>query len=168
MDSPQPDQNYVYHGSHEIFDVVAPKKQVRIRDGKEIFNEISFHATPYKWIALAYTCIQKPISLNGKKTNYMMGVSLYNHALKVDIFGIESLERSLEEMYGQGGYLYVFDKKDFYHTEGLGNLEVITKDPIKPIRVDKIDNPIEEMKKERVKFNFIDLTLAKNAEYWFK
>jgi hypothetical protein len=58
----QPNTEFIYHGSHESFDIAIPKLQRRKGknpDGEgfiTVFEDISFHATPYKWIALNYIC----------------------------------------------------------------------------------------------------------------
>jgi hypothetical protein len=161
-----PDNQYVYHGSHEVFDVVVPKQNRRIRKGEVIFNQLSFHATPYRWIALAYTCMQKPIQREGKMTYYMMGVDLYTHDLSIYVYGVDSLEHSLTEMYGEGGYLYTYDAQEFYHTKGLGNLEVITERAITPVRVERIEDPVAELISAGVQFVFKDLSDPMHAEYW--
>lgn len=157
--------NFVYHGSHESFDVAIPRRQIRMDEsGKEKFNQISFHATPYKWIALAYTCKHKTFLFEEKPLHYFIGVDLYDHKLEVTIFGFESLEKSLEQLYGDGGYLFTFDKEKFHHTEGLGNLEIISNEPVTPMKIEKIEDPVLEMKKEGVKFSFVDLARPENAQ----
>lgn len=162
----KPDSNYVYHGSHELFETVIPRRQQRTMRGKLIFDEISFHATPYKWLALSYTSNGEVThELNGKKIKYMAGVSLYKHKLEIGILGFESLENSLKKLYGGGGYVYVFDKNQFHYQEGLGSLEVITKESIKPIRVERIDDPVSELKKIGIQFVYFDLADPKN-ENW--
>jgi hypothetical protein len=60
----EPNKLYVYHGSHELFDLAIPKRQIRKGlnpdpNGEKyitVFDDISFHATPYKLIALNYIC----------------------------------------------------------------------------------------------------------------
>ncbi|MBP9855884.1 MAG: hypothetical protein KBC48_01050 [Candidatus Pacebacteria bacterium] len=152
-----PDPQYVYHGSHELFEEVVPHRQRRLnKQGEVIFDQVSFHATPYKWIAISYMSNRK-----GRKT----GVDLYNHHPVVAIFDRGSLEDSLKSMYSGGGYLYTFDKNDFHHTEGLGNLEVITTSSPKPVKVERIDDPVAELKKLGVEFDFIDLNKEENAKY---
>ncbi len=163
------DQNYVYHGSPvRSFEVVTPKRNKRVQisnktgEHEVIFDDISFHATPYKWIGIAYTYHSKPYEIDGKQAHYNMGVSLYVHEKKLTIYGFESLEKSLEKLYGDGGYLYVFDKKDFFHTKGLGNLEVITKEAIKPVSIERITDPVKKLKELGVEFEFIDLSKPEN------
>ena len=164
--------HYVYHGSETKFDdeIAKPKRQIRSQKGKDgerkiIFDEESFHATPHKWIALAYTYNgRETFEISGKKVGYNMGVSLYEDNNTVVIFGRGSLEESLAKLYGKGGYLYCFDKNKFIHKEGLGNLEVIVNEPIKPLSVERIEDPVGEMKKLKVTFNFVDLELPENEE----
>jgi hypothetical protein len=165
------DQTYVYHGSHEYFEPVIPRPNKRVRVSKTtgkrevIFDEISFHATPYKWIALAYTYTPKSTKIDGKEVYYNMGVSLYVHKKEIDVYGVNSLEESLKQLYGDGGYLYYFDKTKFYTEPGLGNLELIVQETITPLRIEGIKNPIEELKKEGIDFVFIDVSLPENEEY---
>ncbi len=160
----------VYHGSpREIEGELAiPKRNIRKKWNREtesfdvIFDQESFHATPHKWIALAYTYKSIPYEINGKTAHYNMGVSLYDDTKEVAILGFNSLEDSLTKLYDQGGYVYHFDKDKFLYKEGLGNREVIAEDPIKPLEVERFDDPVEEMKKLGVTFNFIDLALPEN------
>ena len=166
-------QKFVYHGSPIEFnsDHAIPKKHKRgkwnesTKSYEIIFDQESFHATPYKWIALAYTYKSKPIEIEDKKTYYNIAVSLYQHIKEVEIFGLNSLEESLKILYGEGGYLYTFDKNIFIHKKGLGRLEVISEKPIKPLKIEKIENPVEEMKKLGVVFKFVDLALPENKEH---
>jgi hypothetical protein len=163
--------NFVYHGSHEFFEHVVPKKQVRWREDNNgnflvTFDEISFHATPHKWIALAYMCQLKAHKMGEKKVRYNMGVSLYGEpSYTVVIHGFESLEKSLAAMYKVWGYLYTFHGDEFFHMEWLGDLEVITKNSPAPLRVEHILNPIDDMKDLGVSFEFIDLAQEKNAHF---
>lgn len=165
------DDKYVYHGSHEKFEDVVPKRNKRIRVSKKtgieevIFDEVSFHATPYKWIALAYTYSQKYTNIDGKDVYYNMGVDLYDYRKELVIYGVKSLDSSLEQLYGDGGYLYYFNKEDFFHKEGLGNLERIIQKNITPVNIERIENPLNELKKEGVKFTYVDLSLEENIKY---
>jgi len=167
------DSKYVYHGSPtNSFEIVKPKRNIRTQLSKRthkeeiLFDQVSFHATPYRWIAVAYTYHGNiPFEIDGKMAHYNIGVSLYTNTRKLTIYGFKSLENSLERLYGKGGYLYIFDEKDFVHGKGLGNLEVITKDTVSPLSIEKIDNPIKELKKMKVDFEFIDLSEPKNVEF---
>lgn len=167
----KPDEKYVYHGSWESFDVVAPKRQKRgkvLKDGivKIYYDDISFHATPYKWIALAYTDDQTQCEIiSGRRVNYNKGVDLYKYREEIEVLGFGSLENSLEKIYGKGGYLYFFEKEKFFHTKGLGNLEVVTKDNIRPIKVERINDPVTELHKLGISFKFIDLAKQENEKY---
>ncbi len=164
-----PLDKFVYHGSHQEFDseYANPKRQIRQRKNEEgnfeiIFDEESFHATPHKWIALAYTHKSVPFEIDGKTAHYNIGVSLYQNTKEVDILGFGSLEESLEKLYGDGGYIYHFDKDKFIYKEGLGSLEVIVSEPTMPVQVERVNNPVEEMKKLGVTFKFVDLGLTEN------
>lgn len=166
-----PDDQYVFHGSPTEFDSeeAKPKRNRRTRkntdgDVEVIFDEESFHATPHKWIALAYTYQGNQQESSGGALRYNMGVSLYENTENVRIYGYGSLEESLEALYGKGGYLYHFDKDKFIYKEGLGNLELIVQTPTLPLTVERIDNPVEEMKKLGVTFEFVDLSLPENQE----
>jgi hypothetical protein len=68
----------------------------------------------------------------------------------------------LKVLYGSGGYVYCFDKNKFVFKEGLGNLEVIATDAIEPVKIERIDDPVSEMKKLGVIFHFTDLALSDN------
>jgi hypothetical protein len=164
----QPSLEHVYHGSHEKFETVIPKRQ--IRKGKNpdgdgyvtVFDDVSFHATPYKWIAIQYMCRHQNYTYQGKDYWIAPAVSLKKYKEEIEIYGVESLEKSLEILYGQGGYLYTFDTKDFFHQEGLGALERIVKSEIKPLSVERVDDPVAELKKMGISLIFKDLTLPEN------
>ena len=111
---------YVYHGSPVKFDFefVVPRRNLRTRisstgESIAIFDQESFHATSYKWIALSYTYKSSPFKIGEIKTHYSIGVSLYENNKKVYILGRNSLEESLEALYGEGGYLYYFNKDKY-------------------------------------------------------
>jgi hypothetical protein len=163
------DDEYVYHGSEKEFDSdhAVPKRQVRQKINKEgkmevIFDEESFHATPYKWIALAYTYSSVPYEIEGKTAHYNIGVSLYDNNHTVTVLGFGSLEKSLKKLYGDGGYVYHFDKNKFIFKEGLGNLEVVINEPTKPVAIERVNDPVNEMKELGATFNFVDLALPEN------
>ncbi len=164
---------FVYHGPPREFDSdqATSKRNIRTKQEKNpgsrdvIFDRISFHVTPHKWIALAYACKPAPVQMGERTTHYNMGVDLYDHTKEIEIFGRHSLEESLKVLYGGGGYLYYFDKNKFTYKEGLGNLEVISEKPLKPIKVERIDDPVAELKKLGTTFKFIDLSLPKNEKY---
>lgn len=167
-EGPKVEEGLVYHGTKVEFDSdhAIPRRNTRYNSKKEIiFDEESFHATPEKWIALAYTCGRPSRLVDGTEYHYNMSISLYENDKTVHIFGTGSLEESLEILYGDGGYVYHFDKDKFIYKEGLGNLEVIVNQPTKPIQVERVDNPVEEMKKLGVSFKYIDLTLPENEKY---
>ena len=68
----------VYHGSKLKFEVAKPSPTSRghMKNGKIIidYKGISLHATPYKWIALAYTGNQLPYKYKGSKMFFNFGV----------------------------------------------------------------------------------------------
>lgn len=162
-------EKFVYHGSHKEFDSekAKPKRNVRRHpdesgEMKVVFDQESFHATPHKWIALAYTCHRAPYEIDGKTAHYGMGVNLDGDDQVVIIFGFESLEKSLERMYGEGGYIYHFGPDKFLYKEGLGDREVIAEESVDPLLKERVENPVEEMKKLGVSFVFVDLGLPEN------
>lgn len=162
-------EKFVYHGSSTEFDSeeAKPKRNIRSRENESgdeeiIFDQESFHATPHKWIALAYTYKSVPYDIEGKTAHYSMAVSLYENNKKIEIFGFNSLEESLQKLYGEGGFVYHFDKDKFLYKEGLGDLEVIAEEPTKPVAIEKVDNTIEELEKLGVTFHFTDLGLPEN------
>lgn len=133
---------------------------------KVIFNDTSFHATPHRWIALAYTYDgRQEFEHNGRRIHYNMGVDLYGNDKEIAVYGAGSLEESLAKLYGKGGYVYHYDANHFFYTEGLGNREVITKEEIDAIEAEHITNPVEELEQEGVEFRFFDLTLPENEKY---
>ncbi len=170
LDDGEQDEKYVFHGSHEKFDLVQPKRNRRIKVQKDgtknvTFDKVSFHATPYKWIALAYTYAPKTFELGDKLCYYNMGVSLYENKKEIEIMGHSSLEESLEKLYGDGGYLFYFEKEKFSHKEGLGDLEVIIMENIIPYKIERIDNPVEILREMGINFIWTDLTKPQNAQF---
>ncbi len=165
----KPDGNYVFHGSHEMFETAIPKRNRRMKknDAGEwvaVFDDVSFHATPYYWIAVNYTCITQDVEYQGKKYWHCTGVELKKYKEEIEVYGVESLEKSLEILFGKGGYVLTFDKNNFHTQEGLGILELISKKEIKPSSITRIDDPVSELKKLGIPFKFIDLTLPENRE----
>jgi hypothetical protein len=160
---------YVYHGSPYFFETANPSQHLRTqREGNKqvtIFDDISFHCAKYKWIALAYTYDrQQTYVFNKKLVKYNISINLYKNEKYIFIHGFETLQKSLKKLYGNGGYVYSYDAKKFFHTEGLGTLEVITQKAIKPLIVKKIKNPVSELRKLGVKFMFIDLAKKANTK----
>lgn len=155
----------VYHGSRLKFDIAKPSFTMRaklIKGERHVAYEgISLHASPHKWIALSYTDNRQWFIKNGKKEYFRVGVSLFNNNKKIYITGKRNLEYSLKKIYGNGGYLYTFDAKNFKHVKGLGPLEVLSYEEQKPNRIEFIKNPVKEMKKLGVNFIFIDITKNK-------
>ncbi len=164
-------EKFVYHGSHKEFDSpeARPKRNVRTQPSetgemKVVFDQESFHATPHKWIALAYTCHRAPYKIDGKIAHYGMGVDLYGNDQTVVILGFGSLEESLQKMYGDGGYVYHFGTDKFLYKEGLGDREVIAEEVVSPVTVERVENPVEEMKNLGVSFMFVNLGLPENED----
>lgn len=160
----------VYHGTNRFKEFSDPivHKRTRATQGNEkitIFNEKSFHCSPLRWIALAYTYKPKTFSLEGKEIFYNIGVDLYNDIHEIEIYGTGSLEESLSALYGKGGYLLEFSGQHFFHTQGLGTLEVITKEIIQPDTIAFIPDPVGELKKENISFKFVDLRNPENKNY---
>lgn len=154
-------EKFVFHGSPKEFDAKTANPRLNRRvnlEGEVVFDEKSFHATPHKWIALAYTYTPKPIESLGDEAYYSMGVDLHSEEKIVTVLGIGSLEDSLNQLYGTGGYLYHFDNGDFIYKEGLGSQEVIATSPTEPLHMERVDDPVKRMGELGVIFNFIDLS----------
>jgi hypothetical protein len=94
---------------------------------------------------------------------YSMGVNLYSDAKEVAVFGIHSLEESLEKLYGEGGYLYEFNDGNFISVDGLGSEELIAIQPEKPVSMTRIENPVAEMQALGVTFVFFDVSVKTSA-----
>lgn len=151
--------SYLYHGSPTPFGTVIPKQNIRYKDSVK-FNQTSFHATSEKWIALSYTCDSSSIHTmdDGRQVRYSTGVDLYDNAYTVNIYGLDSLQKTLGDLYGNGGYLYTYDDADFHHAEGLGTMEYITTQSIDAVKEELIPDPVAAMKELGVHFNFIDIS----------
>lgn len=141
----------VFHGSpnHHI-ERVIPRRNIRSektdRETVIVFDQTSFHASVYRWIALAYLYQEIP--------GHSMAVDLCSNKREVCITGPCNLEDSLRHLYNSGGYLHTFDATDFWWCEGLGSREVITNKHVSPLEVIFIHDPVLEMKKEGVVFIF--------------
>ena len=156
----------VYHGSQHKFDIARPSftRRGKMINGefKLAYEGISLHATPYKWIALAYT--GKIVDFKHKKDilSIVWGVPVKNKDDEfkqkiVGIYGKRSLKYSLDKLYGNGGYLYTFNAKNFKWVKGLGKNEVISYKEEIPDKIEFIKNPVKKMKKLGVKFVFINI-----------
>ena len=156
----------VYHGSLHNFKVAKPfyTRRSHIKNGKSIidYEGISLHATPYKWMALAYTGNRLPYTYNGIKKIFEFGVPIKqkndDFERNIFIYGKKSLEYSLKKLYGNGGYLYTFNENKFEWVNGLGINEVISYDDQVPQKIKFIKDPVKEMKKLGVNFVFINET----------
>lgn len=157
----------VYHGSTHKFKIAKPTSTSRghMKNKKIIidYKGISLHATPYKWIALAYTGNRLPYKHKGVKKIFNFGVPVkkkdYEFKRKiVGIYGKYSLEYSLNKLYGKGGYLYTFNQNKFKWVKGLGINEVISYKEQVPKKIKFVKNPVKEMKKLGVNFVFVDET----------
>ena len=156
---------YVYHGSTRNFDMAKPSFTQRTHKNKGRiiidYEGISLHVTPYKWISLAYTGDRPTYKHKGIEYYFNFGVPVeckddeFKNKI-VGIYGKKSLEYSLNKIYGKGGYLYTFSKNEFIWKKGLGANEFISYKEQKPQTIEFIKNPIKEMKKMGVQFEFID------------
>jgi hypothetical protein len=137
----------VYHGSPTpIIGAAQPRRNVRIRGTKILFNRMSFHATPEVWIALAYIYEKVP--------GYAMGVNLYSDKKEVLVFGPHDLPDALKVLYGNGGHLYSFPAEKFHWVTGLGTREMISEQPLFPKRTTSISDPVKCMESAGVSFMF--------------
>lgn len=121
-----------YHGSNNYKDYWIPTIHTRKYRGNIIFRNKSFHVTPYEWIAVVYTYNPKPFLIGGKVARVNVGVNLKEYSKIVDIYGINSLEYTLNMLYGDGGFITEFNKNDFFTTAGLGALELISDQIVYP------------------------------------
>lgn len=156
----------VYHGSQKKRNKSIPTNHRRSRnvDGKKevIFNQMSFHASPEYWIALSYTYTPVIFSFDEHQIYYNVEVDLYENKKEIVIHGINSLEESLNRLYSKGGYISSFYQNDFFHTSGLGNLELITNKEILAVNITRIEDPVAQLQSLGIKFIFIDLSKRKN------
>jgi hypothetical protein len=151
----------VYHGSSSKFIVAKPSKTARYATKNGVrtvhYSGISLHGTPHEWIALSYTSIKgKSYVRDGEKRFFGVGVSLFNNNKTVYIRGTNSLEYSLEKLYGNGGCVYTFDSDHFEHVKGLGPLEVLSYEEQIPKKIRFVANPVAKMISMGVKFVFED------------
>lgn len=136
----------VFHGSSFLFETARPSATQRVTKGEVVYEGTSLHATPYYWIALAFT------ARKGGSSNF--GVSLFTDDKTVLVLGSESLEKSLLELYEGDRYVYEFPAEPFAWQKGLGPLEVVSFEEQKPSKVDIIRDAVAVMKDAGVKFVF--------------
>ena len=153
---------FVYHGSPNKKHYSNPCRHIRTRkrNGKNtlLFDQVSFHASPEYWIAITYTYTRNFFNLKKRKIYHNVEVDLYHNNKEVIIHGIESLEHSLEVLYGKGGYVATFPAQDFVNVEGLGDLECITSQVIKATLIEFISDPVTRLQELGIVFKFIDLS----------
>lgn len=159
-------ERFVYHGSPYLLTEGKPSFHRRVSRSGVLFSGITFHATPIKWIAAAYTYQPKVFTLDGRCAYYNVGINLKKHERVIDIYGINSLEFSLKELYGNGGYITMYDPKSFTHKHGLGALECIAYENCTPLKIEYIDNPIKLLTQEGILFRFIDLSIPRNRKFF--
>lgn len=151
--------NYVFHGSDQRFNVVNPSQTKRVGLKGEInYEGISVHATPHLYLALSYTYDRSNAQC------YRAAISLFEKDNEMLIIGKKSLEESLQNLWPKGkfGYIYVLDKNQFHHVKGLGPLEVISLEPVKPIRVLKIGGIPTLLKKMEIELFFKEANTCQN------
>lgn len=141
--------------------IAVPKQHTRIKvdktgNQKIIFDEKSFHATLLKWVAIAYLYNRKKYQSIGKIYRYNMRIDLYKNKKVIVVEGKISLKYSLEKLYEDGGYLYSFDMNNFVPKRGLGKLDMVASAPVKAVGVQRVKNPVLELKKIGVSFKFIN------------
>ncbi len=164
------DPDYVYHGSPVSFGEAVPRENIRGTfsvDGSRVitFDKVSFHATPYKWIAVAYTFRHKFFESDGRKYQYTVGIDLKKYEQQATIYGAVSLEESLRELYKDGGYVMKFQRSSFHWEKGLGILEVITEEKTKALSIERIDDPVAELKRRGISFRFVDVTKSDAEDF---
>lgn len=121
----------LYHGSSFKFE--APKPMFNQRFNKEsqpviVWRGDGVFATNDRRIALTYTAT---IDTEGEYTH---GVDIINkidknEPLTLFVFGGTSKEGALDKLYSDSapGYIYHLDPKGFIHEEGLGKMEVVSR-----------------------------------------
>lgn len=107
---------YLFHGSPYELDVVRPMETLRKTKRDILYRGFSVHATPYLYAACTYCASRVP--------NYAYGVDLYEYENEFTVFGPKSKKDALRTLYGDGGYIYVLDRRGFTSFEGIGPLEL--------------------------------------------
>jgi len=153
--------DFVYHGTNREKTIANPIRHKRVKKDSNgnnvvIFDHVSFHASPLEWIALAYTYSHNG-GKNESKAKYYISVDLYVNKKEIEVYGHYSLEKSLDVLYGAGGYLLKFSANDFFSKEGLGCLERITQKIISPLAITFIKDPVSVLKEKGVSFVFFNL-----------
>lgn len=124
--------NTMFHGSSASFDRVEPRSNTRYGPNGTIrWRGTAIFAAPDPRVALHYTWTRR----NGVGT----GIDLVNHTspdqpITFFLYGGASKDDALNRAYGRAddssglGHLYFLDKSAFTHEEGLGSMELITRD----------------------------------------
>jgi hypothetical protein len=147
---------YVYHGSPDLLFDFNPTQNVRCnKDGTIKWFGNAIFATPYIWMAASF-CNKKTMINNGK--HYGKGIDLYDSDMYMSIYGHESLQQSLDQIYPKNtpGYIYVFRKEDFHWEVGLGTYEVVCKRPLKPVFIRTIDDVQDYLKEKGIKYKYYE------------
>jgi len=110
------------------------------------------HASPEFYIALSYT------RNRSNRLCYNTVVSLFEKRNEIIIRGMESLKKSINFLWPKNsyGYVYILDANKFHWVPGLGSYEVISLEPIKPIKILKIKNIPRLIKKLNIKLYFTE------------
>lgn len=160
----------VYHGSQTKKSYSNPNHHRKVKKNKAgvleaVFDGISFHASKYKSIALAYTYSVETFRLNDWDCYMNVGIDLNDINKPIEVYGYHDLDYSLGKLYGKGGFIHTFNSQYFKHKKGLGDLELVTNIEIAPLEIEYINSPVEEMKKYGLSFRFINLELDINARF---
>ena len=123
----------MYHGSSAGFDRVEPRPNRRVNsDGTTKWQGTAIFAAMDPRVGLHYTA--------NRGTGIGVGIDLVNHTAPDEpvsyyLGGGASQEEALDRAYGVAGtesadgYLYLLDKSKFVKEPGLGDMEMITRDP---------------------------------------
>lgn len=127
---------YVFHGSPiRINGDLRPNLNIRASPTTIIYEGISLHATRLLYISLTY--------LGSRAGNHLRGKEFFGTA--VDLNAADntlvwrgppsmSLPDVFHLLFGKGGYVYVLPADRFSTVKGLGPLEIVSFDSVKPLR----------------------------------
>lgn len=119
-------KDLVFHWSRGDFEVLQPSLTTRRRreDQSILYQGVSLHVSDHIGKALSYCTLKDGV-------NYTTGIDLYKNDKTIVFCWPKDLDDAMKYLLSQTSYLYVFDRKNFFHKsqkkglEGLWEYELI-------------------------------------------
>ena len=150
------ENNILYHGTHT-------KVHGKFKPSISIHGKPWIYATPFKEFALCYS--------GNKWNDLMINQSYYNNQLCLT----EIINGSFDKIFNTDGYIYSFNKTDFYPINNSSINRKIIREyysdrPIEAINEEYIKNIYKELEKSNIKlFKYPELpSFIKNRKEYMK